>query len=334
MADAVKAIFFWLCLLWLPLVGFSLLTMLASKQAMLGLVIPGMIAAVLGCLNYNLVQRTGILTEDMSGQKPGSGGAMGAVTRAATTSIRRSGSSQSAGSWRADQEWPAGGLRPGDINPQTVGQQYQAQYAGASFPDGLSSGAFTPPQGRRPSIGAKWQYFENGRWLDYEETKQQQFNEDCIRGAKSQFFIRGERFELDFESWKQRNLRTGRERDVRLYDGVGQEDTIGPIDGQMNPDTSGSQAGVVIPQGADVQAPGAPGWQVELRAGQWHDMDANSNTILNMAKANGLTTTQLTIGGHQYDVDLIRCVQTNRATHVERTIRVKPPQSIPTLRGL
>mmetsp|Transcript_96020 Transcript_96020/g.151232 ORF Transcript_96020/g.151232 Transcript_96020/m.151232 type:complete len:179 (+) Transcript_96020:44-580(+) len=88
MGNVLKVTTFWLCVLWCPIIGVALLTVIANQIAIAGVIIPFILLVLLG-ISTCIAVALSDLVEDEPGMK-GGGGIVGQMAKASTTSIRPS----------------------------------------------------------------------------------------------------------------------------------------------------------------------------------------------------------------------------------------------------
>jgi hypothetical protein len=165
----------------------------------------------------------------------------------------------------------------------------------------------------------------DGHWKDFDEAQQRAFSTAIIHGLdKVEFSVAHQRYEIVFADNVQRNMRTGKTRQVRC------------IPNESVPSETADEPRVAIAKSAPVrtsskgpaESPGAE-WQVQMNSGQWIDMEAVTNTIINDAKSRG--DASVFFRTHGQDIELIfnTMTQKNTKTGKERPVRQKPKIGVP-----
>lgn len=320
LASGCKRTCFWLTLLWAPLLTFSVVGYLGGVVPIAGVILPLLLTIGFGGFTCVSVFSSGMLAEDMA---KGDGSVVGMMQRASTQSISGGGGS---------------GLNLGATNTggssnppaRIVGAAVGAPDAGVGFR--VASAQDYNPE---PSDAfGRWQVeMESGHWVDFDEGQQQTFTTALAHGlAKSEFNVKGQRYELDFGAMVQRNHRTSKERKVRCKQ-PGESDephpkgpTVGgkPLfagsPGDWDAALKGSAATPANPTSSS--SPGAE-WQVQMDSGNWIDMDAVSCQIVNDALGRGDAAAFFRSHNQDYELNFTAGTQKNKKTGKERPVRTK-----------
>jgi len=321
---ALKRTSFWLTLLWLPVIGFSLLGYMGNMMPLAGIVLPiGLLILVAVC-TCAVAHFSGMLKEDAA---MGDQSVVAGIQRLSTTSLSGRGGSRddlgqslprSGSQLSRDLQGGRSGM---PIQPSTFGQQAA----------GVGVGARAPSL-RAPDFG-RWQCaMDHGNWIDFAEEQQSDFNKALLHGLdKVEFTVAKQRYELIFgtagSDAVQRNIRSGKERRVRCFKGG---DSSPPPARQLSPPVAAPKVVAAPPaRGGSFGSGGGSAfpraeWQVQMDSGRWIDMDAVSNTIINDAKSRGSPNALFRTHGQDLELTFATSMQKNTKTGKERPIRMKP----------
>jgi len=323
LASGCKRTCFWLTLLWAPLLTFSVVGYLGGLVPIAGVILPLLLTMAFGAFTCVSVFSSGMLADDMA---KGDASVVGMMQRASTQSISGQGGGSSASLGAPPRGPPA----------RIVGAPVDA---GAAVGFRVASAQDYNPAQSAPSSSdfGTWQVeMESGHWVDFDQGQQQTFTTAVAHGlAKSEFNVKGQRYELDFGAMVQRNHRTSKERKVRCKQpGQSDEPPLAPPRG-VPPFSGGGQIGTFqgvppsrappparVVESTPSSSPGAE-WQVQMDSGNWIDMDAVSCQIVNDALGRGDAAAFFRSHGQDYELNFTAGTQKNKKTSKERPVRTK-----------
>jgi len=204
-----------------------------------------------------------------------------------------------------------------------------AQMIGAGGYNAAASGGyndFAAGAARGGSVGdaamaglGTWQVEMDHGWVNFEQAQQSAFSTGLLHDLpKVEFTVAHQRYELVIASQVQRNIRTGKERNVRCaMPGDSQAPSGRPV---ANPQAA---APARTPGPSAFDSP-ADEWQVQMDSGKWHDMDAVTNTIINDASSRGDASVFFRTHGQDIELNFAARTQKNTKTNKERPVRMKP----------
>jgi hypothetical protein len=336
----LKVAGFWICTLWCPIVGISLLVLVGNQVAVAGVVIPICIVIALCVVTIVSVPLSGMA--DRQDLKE--------AFRQSRTSVRSSSKQDVTAGTGYDpyQARPSGsrqfsdsrsGSFDGHVAAETFGVSAMNEYAvgldhdspAIRMPNSGITGRPITQQRQGVNANMTWQVCLDTHWVDFEEMQQQQFNMSRENGIpECEFFARGQKYVLDLDNNVQRNTVTGVVRQVRYVTKAPPVPPVRPTPQDRDPSMDSSVP--LMPRG-DQSIPDTPHvqlwqWQAHPTPDGWKDLDRGVCEIITRARSDGQPTAEYTIGNQNYQAIFARNVQRNIKTTTERPIRPKARQEL------